>query len=566
MLNWDLESLFSNQNSFSSIKKFLEKLNFEYNVFSDYIDKINKLQIDENEIIELITKEQLLFSKLASINSFLECCSYSNKSESELNKFKIYSTKLYLKKVETSLFMDYIINNFNEQKLNHNNRKIFKRRKTSISSNITLSPSKTNLLNMFFTSDLNSWEDMYFKLLTYTNNEIASYKEVFKQPKFNDIMTIFKKKEELFATILNNFIGHRLNIYKNFNKNSVLDESLCLYNKMEESTLFNMLNILEENIYKLHDYCKFKKKYLNLSEITWDQLYSPLVTNTKKLEVEEVIELIRIVLQEFDDEFLEFFNSYISNKCILIDNNIKKKKTAVTINFSFLKQSRIYINSSNDDLTLNLAHELGHAYHFYKLNNLPFLYQDYSLAISESVAMFIELLVSEKLISNSNSINEKIYFLSQKIQNNSMFLLDIYSKFLFEYEIYSERRKNIFTGKEFRKLMERYQKRIFGLEETLNPFIWCSNSHFYKSSVPFYNYPYIFGCIVSNFFLSEYKKNPVVFLINFKKLLLKSGSQNIEELFWETFHINLESKEIWNEGINMIYKDIYYLISLINKI
>lgn len=485
MLNWDLESLFSNQNSFSSIKKFLEKLNFEYNVFSDYIDKINKLQIDENEIIELITKEQLLFSKLASINSFLECCSYSNKSESELNKFKIYSTKLYLKKVETSLFMDYIINNFNEQKLNHNNRKIFKRRKTSISSNITLSPSKTNLLNMFFTSDLNSWEDMYFKLLTYTNNEIASYKEVFKQPKFNDIMTIFKKKEELFATILNNFIGHRLNIYKNFNKNSVLDESLCLYNKMEESTLFNMLNILEENIYKLHDYCKFKKKYLNLSEITWDQLYSPLVTNTKKLEVEEVIELIRIVLQEFDDEFLEFFNSYISNKCILIDNNIKKKKTAVTINFSFLKQSRIYINSSNDDLTLNLAHELGHAYHFYKLNNLPFLYQDYSLAISESVAMFIELLVSEKLISNSNSINEKIYFLSQKIQNNSMFLLDIYSKFLFEYEIYSERRKNIFTGKEFRKLMERYQKRIFGLEETLNPFIWCSNSHFYKSSVLF---------------------------------------------------------------------------------
>ncbi|MGE7928334.1 hypothetical protein [Lysinibacillus xylanilyticus] len=558
--NWNLQSLFSISDNFLELQSYLEDLDYKYDTFSEQLDNLNQIQIKETQLIDLLTKEQNLFLQLGTANSYLECCEFMDIVENKIESLKNFSSKIYLKKVETSLFIDYLINNLNIRLIDKDNIQYYKKRKNGINTKEISSPYKINLLNIFFSAEIKSWEEMYLKLFMHTNKEINQLKHDLKNFDFSNRVSIFRKNEDLFANILNNFARHRLNIYKNFNKKNILEESLVTFNKMEESTLWCMLNVLNNNIINLQKYIKFKQRFLNLNALNWEELYLPLSSTSNHLDKEETLKLIQETIQEFDYDFYSFLENYIKNDYIILENNPSKKQTAITINFAYKNQSRIYINSPNEELILNLAHELGHAYHFHKINQMPILSRDYSLAISEAVAMFIELLVSEKLINIANDKNTRIYHLSKKIQGNGFFLLDSYSKFLFEYEIYQIRKNKNLNAEHLNALMKNIHKNIFGIEG--NPLLWCSNPHFYKSSVPFYNYPYIFGCIVSNFFLHEYRKNKKLFMQRLNELLIKSGTENIENIFFEIFDIKLNSEELWEIGLQLVQDDIEYLISL----
>ncbi|WP_188117192.1 hypothetical protein [Campylobacter concisus] len=59
--------------------------------------------------------------------------------------------------------------------------------------------------------------------------------------------------------------------------------------------------------------------------------------------------------------------------------------------------------------------------------------------------------------------------------------------------------------------------------------------HFYKTDNYIYNYPYSVGYLLSQFFLSEFKKDEVKFYKIYKQFLIECGTKSVEELVKKHF-------------------------------
>lgn len=86
---------------------------------------------------------------------------------------------------------------------------------------------------------------------------------------------------------------------------------------------------------------------------------------------------------------------------------------------------------------------------------------------------------------------------------------------------------------------------------------------FYIADVPFYNYPYTFGYLVSFSLLELAKENKSKFHLRYKEFLRETGKAPVEELMKKHFDIDLTDYEFWNKAFMQIHKDIDEYLELV---
>lgn len=80
--------------------------------------------------------------------------------------------------------------------------------------------------------------------------------------------------------------------------------------------------------------------------------------------------------------------------------------------------------------------------------------------------------------------------------------------------------------------------------------------HFYKTDNYIYNYPYSVGYLLSQFFLSEFKKDEAKFCKIYKQFLIECGTKSVEELMKKHFKKDTTKCEFWLIGIDEALKNL----------
>src|SRR5262249_52026480 len=159
----------------------------------------------------------------------------------------------------------------------------------------------------------------------------------------------------------------------------------------------------------------------------------------------------------------------------------------------------------------------------------PVFLQDYPMNLAETASTFAEAVLGEQRFKRAASDYERLQMLDGMLGDAVAFLMNIHARFLFEDEFHRQRGSGELTAAELDQLMLDAQKKAYLnmlSDDGWNPRFWVSKLHFYITSVPFYNFPYTFGYLLSLGVYAIGKESGADFPERYRRLLLATGCQD----------------------------------------
>jgi oligoendopeptidase F len=205
------------------------------------------------------------------------------------------------------------------------------------------------------------------------------------------------------------------------------------------------------------------------------------------------------------------------------------------------------------DSVITLAHELGHAYHDHCFEGKTPLQRYVPMTIAETASIFNQTIITNAALDQAD-LGEQLAILENFLSDSGQVVVDIYSRFLFESEVFEKRAESQLAADDFCEIMLNCQKQTYGdgLDQNfLHPYMWSWKTHYYSPGRSFYNYPYAFGLLFGLGLFSIYQSSGDGFTESYDQLLTDSGMVTPAELA-ARFDIDLRQKDFWESGLNII--------------
>ncbi|ASL65601.1 M3 family metallopeptidase [Bacillus cereus] len=519
---------------------------------------LNRLYLNEDILFPISElKEQYFVTKDVEILS---------KLIQAIEKAEYY---LYCQSVEESVSSDLTKLTVKVKELKSEVQQVIKHNEVETSDN-------TKLIK----DELNAWENMYIQLRDRIeiehNNKLLSFGQANNTAMNSDnkkerlevfelLTSTLHKEKEIFATVLNQ-IGRLRNIKSNeIEEREILTQSFHA-NGISETVLLQMWNVTEENLDKLVSALNMYKK--GKASITWHELMTVKESNEVTIPFSVAVQNVYDACKNIDEELAEFARNAIESGWIDAEPRENKPSGGFCAPFFSEKESRISMRYDGSiDSVRVLAHELGHAWHFYNMSfeqSTSFLDDYLPMSTAESASIFFETVLLNYLIETTDSKDMKKALLSWKIRNSFNYVMAIRASYQFEKTFYEKCKEGLLSADEIEKLSIMAQKEAYGnaLSE-YQPFVWMKYIQFYIADVPFYNYPYTFGYLVSFSLLEIAQESKSTFHSKYKEFLRETGKAPVEELMKKYFEIDIRNYEFWNKAFIQISKDIDEYLQLI---
>ncbi|MGA9396825.1 MAG: M3 family metallopeptidase, partial [Anaerolineaceae bacterium] len=222
-------------------------------------------------------------------------------------------------------------------------------------------------------------------------------------------------------------------------------------------------------------------------------------------------------------------------------------------------ESRVLCNFDGSlDTVLTLAHELGHGYH----NDCAIqagkteIQKFTPMTLAETASIMCETIVSEAALQQVKNPREALAILESQLIGDSQVIVDIYSRFLFEKEVFERREKSELSADELCEIMLEAQKITFGDgldEKYLQKWMWTWKPHYYSAGLSFYNFPYAFGLLFATGLYAIYQKRGASIVPDYKNLLDSTGEAPAVDLA-ARFGIDIRTKAFWQDSLKIIEK------------
>jgi oligoendopeptidase F len=374
------------------------------------------------------------------------------------------------------------------------------------------------------------------------------------------------------ADALNHISGTRLTIYQRLGLHDHLDAPLRA-NRMQRETLDAMWGAVTDRKSALLPYLEKKAELLGLKKMAWYDTMAPLPniggdSSSPELPYDKACEIVIDTFNGFSPDFGEFAKHALENGWVEVENRPGKRQGGFCTGFPTKRQSRIFMTyTGSRDSMSTLAHELGHAYHSHVLREQPLFLQDYPMNLAETASTFAEAVLGEQQLAASQSRAEKLQILDGMLGDSVAFLMNIHARFIFEDNFHKERSNGELAPERFSELMLNAQKEAYldGLaDEGWNPNFWISKLHFYISGLPFYNFPYTFGYLLSLGVYAMAKDAGAAFPAQYRDLLIATGCQNTEDAVQSTLGTDLAQKTFWNKSLEIVEQRVQQFLELAN--
>lgn len=377
----------------------------------------------------------------------------------------------------------------------------------------------------------------------------------------------YEKIDDSLAACLSNIKGEVLSVCKMRGYDSPLEETL-LKSRLTQKTLDAMLTAIIETLPKFREFLKVKAQYLgHKNGLPFYDLFAPLGTHNQAFEYEQGTQYVLKLFKTFSDDLSDYAKNAMEGDWIDVYPKQGKVGGAFCSNLHVIKQSRVLLNYGDQFIdVVTMAHELGHGYHGYCLEEESILNTSYPMPLAETASTFCETIVKKAAIKEGNE-EQAFAVLEQELTDSTQVIVDIYSRYLFETELFKRRKESSVSVKELNEMMIEAQKEAYGdgLDPNyLHPYMWACKPHYYDASSNFYNFPYAFGLLFAKGLYAKYQEQGEDFPEAYKKLLSVTGKLSTEDVA-KTIDIDLEDQAFWKKSLDLVSEDIEQFKKLAQK-
>ena len=364
--------------------------------------------------------------------------------------------------------------------------------------------------------------------------------------------------KEILAACLNGVKGEANTLNKKRGRKDAIHSSLEAA-RMDRKTLEAMLTAIKDSFPMFRKYFHAKAKKIGKEKLAWWDIFAPVGKTDTVYSFEEARDFILENFGKFSPDLAAFAKRAFDNNWIDAEQRDGKRGGAFCMEVQGLKESRILSNFDGSfDQVSTLAHELGHAFHnecAYQANKTV-LQQLTPMTLAETASTMCETIITEAVLASTKDPQEELAVLEAQINGASQVTVDIYSRYLFEKEVFERREQSELSADDFNDIMERAQKETYGdgLDERyLQKFMWTWKPHYYSPGLSFYNYPYAFGLLFATGLYAIYQQRGDAFVEDYKDLLASTGEETAAKLA-RRFGIDITKRKFWDDSLAIIGK------------
>lgn len=385
---------------------------------------------------------------------------------------------------------------------------------------------------------------------------------------FEAEIAAYEKIEESSAAALNGIKGEVLTVSKARGYVSPLEETL-IASRMEEPILEAMFSAIKESLPAFRGYLKRKGTLLgHKNGLPFYDLFAPMGESSRIFTYEEAMAYVVKNFSTFSERLGGFAKNAYEKNWLDVEPRDGKRGGAFCSNLHAIGESRVMSNfdGSFSNMT-TLAHELGHGYHGYNLKGESILNSSYPMPIAETASIFCETIIIKATLKEADE-KETLTILEQSISDACQVIVDIYSRYLFETELFRLRKDHTLSVNELKSLMLEAQKEAYGDgldNEILHPYMWLNKTHYYSAGRNFYNFPYAFGLLFSKGLYAEYLKRGEEFVAEYDELLASTGKSTVRDIALK-MGIDVTKPDFFRASLQMVEEDIERFLSLTEKL
>ena len=569
-LEWNLNEIFANN------QLFYEEINEVKQLLND-IEKYKNIELNTDLLLKLLEEKWQVKEKSNKILVYGSLMYYKNVNDDECIKLKRIAEDFDNEVNNNLKFIDRMIIELGYDKIT-----------SFIEENSKLDIYKLSLCNLFRVGEhiqpgeinqkIKENNDIVNQQLGIYNNLIRDIdygsisidekkvkitatnfmkyisskdREIRKQTYFM-VNSAFKKEKDSFAEILNKIYCCRIN-NSHLEKYSSVLEKILFEENIDSRIISRLIESVNNNLCFMQKYLVLKVNLLGIKEPHLYDLNVSLDSNLEiKYSLEDAQEIILKALEPLGLEYIQVVKNLFNGH---VDAELNENKHQ-SITFSWNTYSFMNFRGSYVDLR-NMIHEIGHIVNYYlSKKEQPFIYEDSTIFIGEISAIVNEMLLNRYLYGNANTNQEKIFYLSKKIENyfTSVFKQTIYTEF--ENDLYKIRTDSELTSD---VLCERYCsiiKKYYGCNIVCDEIAnveWARLGHLYRWC--YYPYKYAIGLLIASAIVDTLVDKKELLVEDYIKFLSSGSSQYSLDLL-KILNIDLINTDIIEFGFNEMIKDI----------
>ncbi|GHU99190.1 oligoendopeptidase F [Spirochaetia bacterium] len=325
--------------------------------------------------------------------------------------------------------------------------------------------------------------------------------------------------------------------------------------RLSYTTLQALIGALEKSLPIFRRFLKAKASLLGLPALAFYDIFAPVGGNAGRAwSWKESSDFITEQFGDFDPKLGEFARRAFANNWIDAESREGKIGGGFCTGFPRYAEPRVLVNFGGSfDSVSTVAHELGHAWHFEVLKDLPVSRTQYPMTLAETASIFAETIIFEGALAKADNAAERLGIIELDLKDSCHVTMDILSRFYFERELFNRRDKGELSPGELCGIMTDAQLKTYGdaLDpKLLHPYMWAVKTHYYNPNLNFYNYPYAFGLLFALGLYARYQKEGKQFVPVYGTILRLTGQASVEDVAKEA-GFDLAEERFWQGALDI---------------
>lgn len=384
-----------------------------------------------------------------------------------------------------------------------------------------------------------------------------------RQRAYRAELGIWKNYELPVAAALNGVKGTVATLNSRRGWARALDTSLSQA-RISQAALDALIGAMEESLPMWRRYLRAKARLMGLETLSFYDIFAPIQRGTAEMPSFDWSGAKAFIVKQFgtfDSAMASFAERAFDNSWIDARPREGKVGGAFCTHFPAAKQPRVLCNFDGSYSSLiTIAHELGHAWHYETIKDLPTLLSQYPMTLAETASIFSETLVSNAAMTDIDP-SAKLPLVELHLQDSCQVIVDILSRFYFERAVFEERKKGEITAARFCELMLDAQAKTYGealRADERHPYMWAVKGHYYIPGLSYYNFPYAFGLLFGLGLYSLYEAQGGAFASKYRELLRLTGSLPAVEVARRA-GFDIETPDFWRGAMKPIEREVEFL-------
>jgi pepF/M3 family oligoendopeptidase len=335
--------------------------------------------------------------------------------------------------------------------------------------------------------------------------------------------------------------------------------------RIDRETLEAMLGAMVDSFPAFRRYYQHKAALLGTEALPWWDRFAPVGRPGRRYTFAEVRDLLLTQFGDLSDRLLALARRAFDQRWIDAEPRDGKDGGGMSIELPAPEESRILVNFDGSYLQVSiLAHELGHAYHSDCQAGKTMLQRTTPMTLAETASILVETCVTEAALARAADAQEELAILDSSLLVAGQVVVDIYSRYLFEKEVFDRRAEAELSADDFCEIMLRAQRAAYGdgLDARhLHPYAWAWTPHYYLSSLSFYNFPYAFGLLFGLGLYAIYQERGQAFVPDYEDLLRSTGEGMAADLATR-FGIQIRERAFWEGSLRVVKERIERYLAL----